>query len=125
MALSGIWISPVDHKDKVLSEAKALMVLDNVLFIETNQIRGISEEKLKSIWGFEDIRSRFEEFIKKVELLMKDELKRKNGFEIKKLIFEYALILNSQPQVPIEFVPKDWPEFRAKMNYKGLKRLLG
>ena len=57
-----------------------------------------------------------------IELFLKN--RDASSFEVKKIIFKYALILGNQPKVPIELFPKDWPEFRANLVYKKIRRLI-
>jgi len=123
MILTGLWISPLDLRKELEDYAKKIGVHKNVFICETDKIStGISQEELLALWGFEDSREEIYEFIKESEDFLK--IRSRSSFETKKMIFKYALILNNQPKVPIELFPKDWPQFRANLVYKKIRRLL-
>jgi phenylacetic acid degradation operon negative regulatory protein len=121
--LSSLWISPLDLTNNVLSYIKKNALEKYVLAVETSNIYSMQTEDLLKAWDFEQYRSMFENYILHCEEILKTN--RQNRFELKKLIFEYALILNSQPKLPIELLPKDWPMFRASLYYKRVRRLIG
>jgi len=124
MIVSGVWATPFDLKEKIYAEANKLDILDRIVIFETDKILGISQEAMISAWNFVKYRKMFEDFIQKSDEFLQSGDQDENRCEVKRLIFEYALILNNEPKVPIELVPKDWPKFRANMNYRKLKNLL-
>jgi len=120
--LNSYWITPIDVKDKIMEKAGELDIKSDVLILETENILGKNNDDLLSAWDFEKSRSFFEEFSIESERLLSDTTR--SPYDIKIMIFKYALILNSQPQLPIELMPKDWPQFRANLQYKKVRRLL-
>lgn len=123
MIMTGLWITPLDQKTIIEKEAKKLEILKNLIIIESeNIITGISSEELKNLWDFDKSKMEIYDFIDESEKYLKS--KEKSAFETKKLIFKYALILSNQPKLPIELFPADWPQFRANLAYKKIRRLL-
>lgn len=123
MILTGLWISPLDLRDKLETYAKKLGIYDNIFICETDKIStGVSQEELLALWGFEKSKAEIYAYIQEAEEFLKR--KDPNSFEIKKMIFKYALILENQPKLPIELFPKDWPQFRANVVYKKIRRKL-
>lgn len=120
--LNSAWITPMDNKQKIRDAAVQFGMSNQFILIETSEIFGLTNNDILKTWDFTKYRSYFEDFIESSEKIIKDT--GRSSFEIKRMIFEYALILNNEPQVPIELVPKDWPKFRANLQYKKLKRLI-
>jgi len=124
MILTGLWLTPMNIAQDIEQAAKKLGIYQNVIIAETNQITtGITEESLFNLWGFDRSKQEIYAYLSETEKFLKD--KNRSSFEIKKMIFKYALILDNQPKVPIELFPKDWPQFRANLAYKKVRRLLG
>lgn len=120
--LNSYWITPLDLSDKIVSKATVLKIQDDILILETDHIVGKQDADLVKTWDFEKSRKLFEEFSTDSESLITNP--KRTSYDIKIMIFKYALILNSQPQLPIELMPKDWPQFRANLQYKRVRRLL-
>lgn len=120
--LNSAWISPCDLKSHILESAKALNILDKILYVETANIEGISKDEIVKSWDFEASKDQYEEFIKKAQDITNS--KDSNKLAYKRLILEYAIIINNEPKLPIELFPSDWPKFRATLLYKKAKRLM-
>ncbi len=124
MILNGLWVTPLDLKSEIIKAAKELGIFDSLLVIESSQIlTGLSQEQFQRLWNFEKSRNQIYDFLRMSDEFLKQ--KNQDGFEIKKMIFRYALILANQPKIPIEQFPADWPQFRANLAYKKIRRLLG
>jgi len=123
MILTGLWLTPMPSKTYLEDIAKRLGIYQNVFICETSEIStGITQEELLLIWDFEKSKNEIYHFLEEADIFLKT--KHKTSFEIKKMIFKYALILENQPKVPIELFPKDWPQFRANLAYRKIRRLL-
>ena len=120
--LNSLWVGAIDRKQVILTEISNLNIQDKVLFVETEMPLGISKNDILKGWDFEISRSYYEEFITKCNLYFSNP--SKDNYKTKKFIFEYALILNTEPNLPIELLPDNWPKFRAQLQYKKIKRLL-
>ncbi|MCX6809445.1 MAG: hypothetical protein NTZ65_01690 [Candidatus Berkelbacteria bacterium] len=120
--LNSLWVGAIDQKQIILNEISRLNIQDRILFVETENPSGISKKDILNGWDFETSRSHYEEFIVKCNEYFPDSYK--DSYKTKKLIFEYALILNTEPNLPIELLPDNWPKFRAQLQYKKIKRLL-
>lgn len=123
MILTGLWITPLDLKDQLEQKAKDLGIFSNFMLIESSDIStGISQEQLRNLWPFDKSRQEIYDFINDSTNYLAQ--KQKISFETKKLIFKYAMILENQPKLPIELFPSDWPQFRAQLVYRKVRRLL-
>ena len=120
--LNSFWITPLDLNSKIIEKAKELGIYDDILLIESDTLIAKKNENLLSAWDFGSSRASFDTFIREVDNLIAN--KNRSKTDIKRMIFLYALILNGQPQLPIELLPKDWPEFRSSLQYKRIRRLL-
>ncbi len=121
--LNSAWVTPLDLSIEILRYAKKLEVENNMIFIEAAKIAGLTQDDLLKAWDFEYYKQKYESFINDSQELIS--LSQKSRFELKKMIFQYAILLNNQPKLPTELLPKDWPHLRAQMQYKKIKRLIG
>jgi len=123
MIFNGLWISPLDINNELSIFSRESGMYKNIIIIQSNEIStGITKEELQMLWDFDSAKQNIYQFIVKANIFLKN--KNVNSFEVKKMIFEYAHILKSQPKLPIELFPSDWPQFRAGILYKKIKRLL-
>jgi len=120
--LNSLWITPLDVKEQVSKYVQKNHLTNRVLLTETEILEGMDTLEILKAWNFDKFRVLYEEFMKKVDLILSS--KDSENFEKKKLIFEYASILNCEPQLPIELLPRDWPRFRAGLYYKRLRRTI-
>jgi len=121
--LGGLWITPLDCKKELIEHASRLGISNFIAVAETCEIFGQDTQKIIAEWKFDKYRGLYEEFISESEILLRSG--NASRFEVKKMILNYALILNNEPNMPIELLPQDWPKFRANLQYKKLKRVLG
>lgn len=120
--IKGLWFSPTIPRSLYDRLVKSNEMNKMALFIESGPISEIDIESVAKAWDFESHKKKFEEFIENAQKFVIE--KRNDKIGAKQLILCYALILNSKPRLPIEFLPSDWPEFRAKLMYKKLKRII-
>lgn len=120
--LNSFWITPLDLSKAILDRARALGIESDVMIVESNLLVGKNDFDLALSWDFDKSRALLERFIIDSEALITN--RDRTPYDIKLMIFNYALILNSQPRLPIELMPKDWPQFRANLQYKKVRRLL-
>ena len=121
--LNSAWITPLDLSAKIINYAKELKIENNLIYIEAAKIAGFNQEDLLNAWDFDEYKQKYESFITDSQNLINS--KQQSRFEFKKMIFKYAILLNNQPKLPTELLPKDWPYLRAQMQYKRIKRLIG
>lgn len=120
--IKGLWFSPTQPKSLYEKLVDTNKMNGMTIFIESGPIAEIDEKKVSTAWNFEFHKKNFEDFIAKAEEFI--ESKDQSKITAKELIFYYALILNNKPELPIEFLPNNWPEFRAKLIYKKLRRFI-
>ncbi len=120
--LNSLWVTPVPVRDKILHYIAKNNLNEMVMFVESDNVIGLSSQKMLSVWNFDRFRVFYNDFMKKADEILNSP--KRDRFELKKLIFEYATILNCEPNLPIELMPKDWPRFRANLYYKRVKRAI-
>lgn len=119
--LGNLWVSPLDIRSQVVDSAEKLDIQSKYIFFETSTPLGQSNESILKSWDLSQIRGLYERYIENSENLLSSK-DRNDTIKIKKLILEYALILNNEPNLPIELLPRDWPKYRANLQYKKLRR---
>lgn len=117
--LNSMWVSPNDIEAALMKEISLNGLKRNVIFIETKELQPIGVEEIIKSWNFDEYYKIYDDFIEKGEAKLKGGI---TSFEAKALIFEYAMILNNEPNLPIELLPRDWPKFRASLTYKKIRR---
>lgn len=120
--LNTFWITPIDLVSQINQIATKLEISDSIFISETEKIFNKTNEDLLKSWDFDKYRAVYNAFIVEADEIIKST--GPNKYLLKKMIFKYAMILNNQPRLPIELMPKDWPQFRAHLQYKKIKRLL-
>lgn len=120
--IKGLWASPVDKEDAFKKIALENGMSGLSLFIETSNISGITREQVEKAWRLDRTREQLEGFIKEAESFISGKERKK--IVAKELIFYFATILGSGPTLPIEFLPKDWPEYRARLVYRKLRNIV-
>ncbi len=122
--LGSLWISPLSVGGEVISCARKFGIYEKVIYIETDHVEGLSQSQILSAWDFDKYKQYYEGFIEKADQFLSSKQEVDSRMYLKKLIFEYALILNNEPNLPIELFPNDWPKFRAQLMYKKIRRRL-
>lgn len=118
---NSFWVSPFDRCLEILEYVKQNNIEDSVACLKTDKINGISREDILKSWNFENFRKKYEEFIAETESILKE---KKENIIYKKQILKFAILINDEPRVPLELLPKDWPRFRANLYYKKLRNRL-
>ena len=120
--LNSVWVTPLDESEKILSYARSIGVEKNIIHLVASSIAGLNQQDILNAWDFETYKKEYEEFIAQSnEVLTSKQIER---FDLKKLIFQYAILLNNEPKLPIELMPNDWLSLRAQMQYKKIRRLI-
>ena len=118
---NSLWVSPLDIKSKIAKYVKANFLEKNVVTFEVTQNGTFSNtENLRSAWDLNPIREKYLNFIEKSNEILKSP-ERSDKYLLKLHIFEFATIVQEDPNLPIEFLPRDWPFYRAKQMYKRLR----
>lgn len=110
---NSIWITPFDVYDNVeIARAKLDISPDYLHYFKTTSIIPKDlKEFSKKIWNIQEIEKKYNNFIKNFGYIK----------SIEDAIigqFEYLSILNEDPQLPVEFIGKDWKGFQANEVYK-------
>jgi len=118
-----VWISPVDIKEKIERIAIQLKLEKNIKYFEVTATNGLNQQIIKKAWNLPEVVLSLERFIKESQWALK-KMGKGNGdrFNAKKLIFEYALIIKQDPQLPLEFIEKNDLRKEAREVYQNLRK---
>lgn len=120
--IKGLWASPVDKKSVYSTLVKQNSMQGMSLFIETSKLDNLNQETIGSAWQLDKFRSNLESYISQANSYFSS--RERDKISAKELIFRLAMLLNNNPALPIEFLPSDWPEYRAKLMYKKLRNII-
>ncbi len=120
-----IWVAPSQPNlaRQVMTYAKSLKVSNNVQVIEGVSQKESDQDIVAAVWDLGKIANRYRAFIKKA----KEKIKTIKGdaepkYETKKLIFELAMIMYDDPNLPTTALPHDWPRDEALEVYKEIRK---
>lgn len=101
---NSIYISPLDNLVATLAELKRLIGRENHLF--SFEVRGLVDNKnlARTAFKLEELAQRYETWIKKAQRTSEE-------FDI--LISYYDAILKSDPALPEELLPANWPLLKS------------
>lgn len=122
---ASVWISPNDIKNEVDEISKKLNVSSSIRFFEVTRNNNLDKTIIEKSWKIPELLDEYRKFNLEVCQVIKIVNKTTNpNFAIKKLIFQYALILQKDPILPQEFRVKDDLRKIAHENYLTLRKLL-
>jgi len=122
---ASVWISPLDIKEEINKIANKLKLETNIKYFEVTATNGLNQQIIEKAWNIPEVVLNLERFIKDAEWALK-KMGKGNGdrFNAKKLIFEYALIIKQDPQLPLEFIEKNDLRKRAREVYQSLRKFV-
>ncbi|MFA6493215.1 MAG: CRISPR-associated endonuclease Cas2 [Patescibacteria group bacterium] len=122
---ASVWISPNNIKDEVAEIGKKLDLQTSLKFFEVTRNKTLDKTIIEKSWNLPELVDLYRQFNLEVSRVLKMIDKTSNpNFAIKKLIFEYALILQKDPILPFEFREKDDLRKTAHENYLAIKKYL-
>lgn len=122
---ASVWISPHDIQKEVAELGRKLNIESSLRFFEVTRNNNLDKTIIEKSWNLPELLDLYKKFNLEVERVFKIVNKNsKANFAIKKLIFEYALILQRDPILPQEFREKDDLRKKAHENYISLRKLL-
>lgn len=122
---ASVWISPNDIKKEVELIGKKLKIENSIRFFEVTRNKSLDRTILERSWKLPEFLDLYKLFNLEAERLFKMSVKINNlRFSAKKLIFEYALILQKDPIMPWEFRTKDELRKNAHENYIKLRKFV-
>jgi phenylacetic acid degradation operon negative regulatory protein len=120
--LNSLWLTPLPLTDKILAKTHEFGLDGKVFIMESDNVHGLSQDQLTSAWDFDGARKLYYDFINKNEKYLTSANISK--LEAKRIILDYAIVLNNEPKLPIELFPADWPKYRADQIYKKIRRIV-
>lgn len=122
---ASVWISPNDIRKDIEEIAKRLNLEGAIRFFEVSRNENLNKTIIEKSWNLPELSDLYKKFNFSAERLSKFSTKKNNHrLATKKLIFEYALILQKDPILPWEFRQKDDLRQKAHENYLALRKLI-
>ena len=120
---ASVWISPNDIKNEIDEIGKRLKIEDSLKYFEVTRNKSIDKTIIEKSWNLPEITDLYRKFNLEFGQVMRIiDKTSKSNFSIKKLIYEYALILQKDPILPWEFREKDALRKISHENYMKLKK---
>lgn len=117
---ASVWISPNDIKDEIEEIEKRLNLSGGLKFFEVTRNVNLDRTIIEKSWNLPELEDLYRQFTLRTERILRLIDKDPNPrYSAKKLIFEYASILQKDPILPWEFRNKD--ELRKKAHELYLK----
>jgi phenylacetic acid degradation operon negative regulatory protein len=119
-----VWITPSRRKQTINNFTKSHKIDGHVIVLNCH---AEDNQKLAdTAWDLTKIRKQYEQYVnfatKKIATLHRTT--PDIALEIKKLIFELSLIISSDPNLPAELLPNDWPKAKAIKLYQEARKKL-
>lgn len=122
---ASVWISPNDIKKEIEEIGERLDLKNSIKFFEVTRNHSLDKNIIEKAWKLPEISDEYKKFNLESERLFNISPKIQNlRFSAKKLIFEYALILQKDPIMPGEFRDKDELRKKAQQNYINLRKFV-
>lgn len=120
-----VWISPNDIKNEIEEIGTRLGISQSLRFFEVTRNKSLDKTIIEKSWNLPELLDMYKKFNLEVERILKNVNKSSNpNFALKKLIFEYAFILQKDPILPQEFREKDDLRKKAHEHYLVLRKSL-
>lgn len=122
---ASVWISPNDIKDEIREIAERLELGTTLKFFEVSRNLSLDKTIITKSWNLPELEDNYRLYILDAERILKSIQKDPNSrFTAKKMIFNYALILQKDPKLPLEFREKDDLRQRAHQLYLKLRTFI-
>lgn len=114
-----VWVASRDVRKEVKELADEVGVVPERLNIFTAKAE--NDRNVARSWSLDGLNKSYKEFTQRVERILKSK-REITSFEVKKMIFDYALIRRKDPNLPPHLLPRDWAEEDAHQAYLKLRR---
>lgn len=122
---ASVWISPNDIKNDVDEIGTRLNIKNSIRFFEVTRNKSLDKTIIEKSWNLPELTDLYKKFnLEASRVLRIIDKTQKSNFSAKKLIYEYALILQKDPILPWEFREKDELRKISHENYLKLKKEL-
>ncbi|MCL5795510.1 MAG: BlaI/MecI/CopY family transcriptional regulator [Patescibacteria group bacterium] len=105
--LNSLWISCWNRSNEIMDIAKELKIEKYINLINTGKTKEADNKNIieNFEWDWNNLNKEYKKFINQSRLFF---LSRKNSLEAKKLVYQYAKILDLDPRFPEELQPKKY-----------------
>ena len=122
---ASVWISPNDIQKEITEIAKRLNLGTALKFFLVTRNSTLDKTIIEKSWNLPELEASYQSYILRSERIMKSIGKDPNArFTAKKLIFEYAILLQKDPILPWEFREKDDLRQTAHQLYLKLRTFI-
>jgi len=120
------WILPSKPGtgEKIHQYASQLNISQNVIVLDGVGNPNDNRKIVAGVWNLKKISYSYKDYIKRAKAKIKT-LKKNNpdtSFEAKKLIFDLASIISTDPNLPSNQLPNDWPKDQAIELYQEIRK---
>jgi phenylacetic acid degradation operon negative regulatory protein len=116
-----VWVSSKDIRRPVQALAAEIGVVAERLNIFT--ARAENDRNVARCWDLDELHKEYRRFTKRADQVLSGN-KRPDSYEVKKIIFDYALLRRRDPNLPASLLPRDWTEPAAHAAYLRLRKEL-
>ena len=124
----GLYVHPRTRSERILDTARALGLASSVHVFRGERIAGPERQRLvDQLWDLPATADRYRRFIARFEPLAGDAagLDPRSAFAVRfALVFEYLRITWTDPELPSDLLPPDWPAASARQLAARLYRVL-
>lgn len=122
---ASVWITPNDIKTEIDQISQRLNLVEAIKYFEVSRNKALDKKIIEKSWNLPELSDLYRRFNLEAERFLKINRHLPNHkYSIKKLIYEYALIMQKDPIMPQEFRQKDVLRKKAHQNYLDLRKLL-
>ncbi len=120
---ASVWISPNDIRKDITETVERLNLGTTLKCFEVTRNSTLDKTIIEKSWNLPELDDNYKSYILRSERILKSINKSPNArFTAKKLIFEYASILQKDPILPWEFRQNDNLRKRAHEVYQNLRK---
>lgn len=119
---ASVWISPNDIKDDIAKLSEKYDIGPSLKFFEVARNQNLDKTIIEKSWNLPELSDAYKKFNFQAERILKTIDRDPNQkFTAKKLIFEFALIKQKDPFLPVEFRDQDTLRKKAQELYQLLR----
>ncbi len=119
---SSVWITPIDVKNEIESLVGKYQLGGQLKFFEVTHNKNLDQTIIEKAWKMSKLSDEYRRFnVEALRILKLIDKEPNQRFTAKKLIFEYALLLQKDPVLPAEFRTRDEARTTAHELYLKLR----
>ncbi len=117
-----VWISTIGNTEKIEQFALKHNLSHRIHILSVSKW-DVQPTIIARVWNIKKLASRYNRFNRAAGTLLKKGGSENTRMSAKELIFDFALITGSNPNIEESLLPKDWPATKAFALYEKLRPL--